>query len=121
VLRSNFFSPEQVEALVDDYHAADLDAADEAIVAFAEQVVLHADEVTAADIATLRGHGLDDAEIFDIVLAATARTFWSGVTDAIGYEPPEWWLEQTRPLLGERLFQALMVGRPVGQPVESSG
>ena len=121
MLRRQFFSAEQVEALAGDYRAAGLEPVDEAIAAFTEQVVLHAEEVTQADIDALRGHGLDDTEIFDITLAAAARIFWSRVNDAIGYEPPEWWIERTRPLLGERLFQALMVGRQFGQPAEPAG
>ena len=112
---------EQVEAVVaGDYRGAGLDPLDQAICAFAESVVLRAEEITPFEIDALRAHGLDDGAIFDIVLAASARLFWSRANDAIGYEPPGWWLERTPALLGERVFQSLMVGRQYGTPQQSN-
>jgi len=72
--------------------------------------------VTQGDIDTLRALGLDDAEIFDIALAATARLFWSRANDAIGYEPSQRLLERVQSLFGERAFRALLVGRQFGRP-----
>jgi len=116
VLRSRFFTAEQVEALIADYRTAGLDSTDEAIAAFAEKVALRAEQVTQGDIDTLRALGLDDAEIFDIALAATARLFWSRANDAIGYEPSQRLLERVQSLFGERAFRALLVGRQFGRP-----
>jgi hypothetical protein len=119
VLRSRFFSAEQVEALVVDYRTAGLDPTEEAIAAFAEKVVLRAEQVTQVDIDALRAHGLDDAEIVDIALVAAARLFWSRANDAIGYEPSQSLLERAQSLFGERTL-ALMVGRRFVQPGAAS-
>ncbi len=53
----------------------------------AEKVALHAYKVTPEDIERLRGFGLTDAEIFNVVLAAAARCFFSKSLDAMGAEP----------------------------------
>jgi alkylhydroperoxidase family enzyme len=55
----------------------------------AEKVALHAYKVTEADIEELRGLGLWDPEIFNVVLAAAARSFFSKTLDAMGCEPDE--------------------------------
>ena len=49
-----------------------------------EKVVLNAYKVTPEDIDGLRGHGFIDEEIVDIVLAASARSFFSKTLDALG-------------------------------------
>jgi alkylhydroperoxidase family enzyme len=102
-----------------DYAAAGLSPAEVAIAAFAEQVALRADEVTQADVDALRGHGLDDADVFDVVLAASARLFFSRANDAIGYEPSPSFLHRIRALFEEDLVRQLMVGRqfPSAEPV----
>lgn len=114
MLRSQLFTADQVEALTSDFRIAGLDSTDQAIAAFVEKVVLRANDITQADADLLRTVGLDDVEIFDIVLAATARVFWSRANDAIGYEPSELFLERVQSLFGERVFRALMVGRRFG-------
>jgi alkylhydroperoxidase family enzyme len=111
VLRSKFYSPEQVEAIVRDFRNAGLDPVDVAIMAFAEKVALHAYRVTAKDIESLRQHGLSEADILDVVLAAAARCFYSKSLDALGAEPDAAYLE-----LEDSLRQALTVGRPFGDP-----
>lgn len=110
MLRANFFSAEQLEAIVRDFRNAGLEPAEVAMMAFAQKVTLHAHEVTPQDIADLRGHGFSDAEILDIALAAAARNFYSKVLDAIGAEPDEVYLK-----LEEGLRRALTVGRPFGE------
>lgn len=60
VLRSRFYSAEQVEAIVRDYHNAGLDPVDVAIMDLAHKVALHAYKVTLKDIEGLRQHGLTD-------------------------------------------------------------
>lgn len=111
MLRSKFYSAEQVEAIVRDYHNAGLDPVDVAIMDLARKVALHAYKVTPKDIEGLRRHGLADAEILDVVLAAAARCFFSKTLDAVGAEPDETYLQ-----LEERLLNALAVGRPFGPP-----
>jgi alkylhydroperoxidase family enzyme len=82
VLAEQFYDFETVPRLPDG-----LDDADRAIMAFAEQVVDDATSVTQADVDVLRAHGLDDAEICDVVLAAAARCFFSKTLDALGAQP----------------------------------
>ena len=50
MLRSDFFSPEQVEAIAGDYRNAGLEPAEVAAMAFAEKVTHHAYKVTREDI-----------------------------------------------------------------------
>jgi alkylhydroperoxidase family enzyme len=82
VLAEQFYDFETVPRLPDG-----LDDADRAIMAFAEQVVDDATSVTQADVDALRAHGLDDAAICDVVLAAAARCFFSKTLDALGTRP----------------------------------
>ncbi len=107
VLRLKLFSPEQVEAIVKDYRNAGLEPAEVAMMAFAEKVTRNAYKVAPEDIDGLRSHGFSDAGILDIVLAASARNFFSRVLDAVGAEPDETYLK-----LEDSLREALTVGQP---------
>lgn len=110
MLRSKFFSAEQVEAIVRDYHNAGLEPAEVAMMAFAEKLTLNAYKITEKDIDELRAHGFTDAEILDIALAAAARNFFSKLLDAVGAEPDAEYLK-----LEKGLRKALAVGRPFGE------
>jgi uncharacterized peroxidase-related enzyme len=114
VLRSKFFSPEQVEAIARDYRNAGLEPVDVAIMAYAEKVIFHAYNVTEADIEELRGYGLSDGDILDVALTAAARAFFSKTLDAVGAEPDEVFMG-----LEDGLRETLAVGRPFG--VASAG
>jgi alkylhydroperoxidase family enzyme len=109
VLRSKFFSAEQLEAIVQDYRQAGLEPAEVAMMAYAEKIILNAYKVTPEDIDGLRAHGFSDTDILDIALTAAARSFYSKVLDAVGAEPDEQYLE-----LQPELRRALSVGRPFG-------
>lgn len=87
VLESAFFSRDEVERLVTDYRDAGLSPEEVAIMALAEKVALNAYKVTREDVQSVRDHGLTDAEIFDVVLAAAIRSFFSKTLDAMGAEP----------------------------------
>jgi alkylhydroperoxidase family enzyme len=93
VLRKNFFSAEQLIAIVVDYRNAGLDPTEVAIIALVEKVILDQHGVTQEEINRLLGLGLTDEEILDIVLAAAARSFYTKVLDALGAEPDEVYLE----------------------------
>lgn len=93
MLRLKLFSAEQVEAIAKDYRNAGLEPSEVAIMAFAEKVTRNAYKVSPEDIDGLRSHGLSDAEILDVVLAASARNFFSRVLDATGAEPDEAFLQ----------------------------
>ena len=103
VLAEKFYDYETVPGLPDG-----LDAADRAIMAFAERIVVDATAITQADIDELRGHGLADDEVFDVVLAATIRCFFSKTLDALGVQPDAEFAE-----LDPAFREALTVGRPI--------
>jgi uncharacterized peroxidase-related enzyme len=89
VLESKFYDRRQLEAIMRNFRDAGLDDVEVAIMGFAERVALHAYRVTSEDVEALRGHGLSDAEIFDVALAAALRCFFSKVLDSMGAEPDE--------------------------------
>jgi alkylhydroperoxidase family enzyme len=103
VLAEKFYDFESVPKLPDG-----LEDADRAIMGFAEKVVADATAVTEADIEELRGYGLGDDEIFDVVLAATIRCFFSKTLDALGVQPDPEFAE-----LDPAFREALTVGRPI--------
>ena len=107
MLRSRFFSAEQVEAIVQDYRNAGLELAEVAMMAYAEKIVLNAYKVTPEEIDGLRAHGFSDTDILDIAMTAAARSFLSKTSDAVGVEPDEKYMD-----LQPELRQALTVGRP---------
>lgn len=107
VLRAQLFSAEQVEAIARDYRTAGLPPEEVAMMAYAEKIALHAWRVAPEDIETLRRHGVTDEEILDIALAASARSFFSKVLDAVGAEPDPHYHD-----LEPSLRRVLAVGRP---------
>ena len=106
MLRSEFFTAEEVEAIVRDYRSAGLPPEEVALIAFAEKVALDAHNVTQEDIDRLRQHGFSDEEILDVALTAAARSFFSKVLDAVGAEPDAKYADLEQPLR-----EALTVGR----------
>jgi len=108
VLASKFFTPEEVVTLAHDFRSAGLAPLDVAIMELAEKAALHAYKVTEEDVERLRGFGLGDAEIFDVVLAATARAFFSKSLDSMGAEADEAYVDR----LGAVVAAELAVGRP---------
>ena len=106
VLFKNFFSSDQIQAIVKDFRNAGLSAEEIALMAFAQKVIKHASKVTQEDMDELRGFGLSDKEILDVVLVATARSFFSKTLDALGMEPDDAYLH-----LEPALLQALATGR----------
>ena len=87
--RNNFFSPEEIAAIVKDYRNAGLAPDEVAVMSLAQKIIRKAHQVSEADFEELRGLGLSDAEIFDVVLACTARSFFSKTLDATGAVPDE--------------------------------
>jgi alkylhydroperoxidase family enzyme len=106
VLAEKFYDFESVPGLPDG-----LDDTDRAIMAFAEKVVADATSITEADVEVLRAHGLSDDEIFDVVLAATIRCFFSKTLDALGVQPDAAFAE-----LDPAFREPLTVGRPIETP-----
>jgi uncharacterized peroxidase-related enzyme len=113
ILRSRFFSDEQVARIAQDYRQAGLESAEVALMAYAEKITLDASSVTQEDIDGLKSCGYSDEEILSIALAATARCFFSKTLDAVGAEPDASYME-----MDNDLRQALTVGRPIAHQSE---
>ncbi len=86
-----------------------------AILPFARKVARDATKVTQDDIDRLRHAGLDDAEIFDIIVVTAARAFFTTLLDGLGVQADGAFAD-----MEEGLRQALTVGRPIAG-VESAG
>jgi uncharacterized peroxidase-related enzyme len=97
-----------VRAIALGRRSDELDEVDMAVIGLADKVAADATAVTRGDIEHLRGLGLSDAEILDVVLAAAARCFFSKVLDAVGCDPDAAFNE-----LEPGLRDALTVGRPI--------
>ncbi|MEP7017035.1 MAG: hypothetical protein ABI899_03330 [Actinomycetota bacterium] len=73
--------------LLSDPDSADLAPVDRAVVALARKMVGGAADVSDRDIDRLRGCGLNDEEIFDVILTVAARCSFSKTLDATGTAP----------------------------------
>src|SRR4029079_4288985 len=85
VLQKQFGEPVLEIAL--DHRSAGLDPVDVAVMDLAERVVDDATSIGAAELHPLRALGLSDTDIMDVVLAASARCFFSKTLDAMGVLP----------------------------------
>jgi uncharacterized peroxidase-related enzyme len=110
VLLDGMVGAEQLTAITQDHHVAGLDEVDIAVMDLADKVAEDATAVTPADIDRLRKLGLADADIFDVIAAASARCFFSKVLDALGTQPDARFAD----LEPAALREALTVGRPIG-------
>ena len=111
VLLENHLDAETLRAAATDHHAAGLDAVDVAVMDLAEKVATDATSVTQDDVDNLRGLGLTDAEVFDVVAAAAARCFLTKVVDGLGARPDASYAD----LEPSELREALTVGRPIAE------
>ena len=87
-----------------------LDDQERAVVAFAAKAARSAADITVDDVQVLRRHGLDDAEILDVVLATAARCFFSTVLDATGTLADAGFADR----MSGDLLRALTCGRAIG-------
>jgi uncharacterized peroxidase-related enzyme len=101
-----FYSSEETLAIVTGSDDAPLREAEVEMMRFARKVARHASEIAADDVARLKAHGFDDAEIFDIAAAATARTFFAQLCEGLGALGDRALAE-----MHPRLRDALTVGR----------
>jgi uncharacterized peroxidase-related enzyme len=108
VLLDRFLDAEQLRDTLLDHRAANLDEVDVAVMDLAEKVADDATAVIPADIEGLRELGLTDEEIFDVVLVAAVRAFYSKTLDALCIEADALYNE-----LEPALRQTLTVGRPI--------
>jgi uncharacterized peroxidase-related enzyme len=108
LLDNGLSTPQQLQAIVVDFHTAGLDEVDVAVMELADKVASDATAITDGDLQTLRDLGLTDEEITSVVLAAAARCFFSKTLDALGVEP-----DADYRSLDAELRDALTVGRPI--------
>ena len=109
ILAEEILTPAAVTDLVIDPSAAPIDAEERAVFEFAGRIAEDATAISPVDIDGLRSHGLSDREIFDVVLTAAARSFFSKVLDATATLPDHQYAETLDP----ELLEALTVGRPL--------
>ena len=92
----------------------ELSEAELAVAAYARKIADDASTITADDVEALRGHGLSDAEIFDIAAAAAGRAFFTKLLDALGVQA-----DIAASKLNDDFRTPLTVGRPVSsEPAE---
>jgi uncharacterized peroxidase-related enzyme len=109
VLVEQFMDSDALREIVVDHRAAGLDPVDVAVMDLAEKVAADAGAVTQADIDRLHQLGLSDTDIFNVVLAAAARCFFTKALDGIGVQADAEYADQLEP----ELLDALVVGRPI--------
>jgi alkylhydroperoxidase family enzyme len=105
-----FLDPASVRDIATDHRSAGLEPVDVAVRDFAERVPGDAGSITRADVERLRGLGLSDGDVVDVVLAAAVRSFFSKTLDALGVEPDRVYAD-----LEPGLREALTVGRPIAE------
>jgi uncharacterized peroxidase-related enzyme len=108
VLVEQFDAAPEVRAIAGGAHG-DLDPVESAVVRLAEKVAGGAADMTEQDLGEVRALGLSDDDVLDVVLAASARCFFSTTLDATGTEP-----DPAYRSLDAQLQEALVVGRPIG-------
>jgi uncharacterized peroxidase-related enzyme len=99
---------DRLGAIVTDHRRAGLEPVDVAVMSFADKLTRDPSAVTAEDVDGLRGHGLSDEEVLDVVLIVALRNFFTRVLDGVG--------AQADRALGDQLAEladVLVVGRPV--------
>jgi len=111
VLAREGLDADELTGIITNAEDAPLDEQERAIMIFVSKVVRDATSVTQADIDALKTHALTDAEIFDIVAAASARCFFSKTLDALGTTPDQAYVDK----LGPDLAHKLALGRPIEQ------
>jgi alkylhydroperoxidase family enzyme len=114
-LRSSYCSLAHGKVLVEKFGVRPEDTLtdeEQAVQELARKVAADALSVTEADYGRLRAFGLGDDEIFDVVLAAAARSFFCKAIDGTGTQPDA----EYRELLDADLREALTVGRPIAEP-----
>ncbi len=108
ILADQFVDANAVRAVVGGAAETRLGEQEVAVVELARKVADDASTVTQADIDRLRAAGLGDGEIFEVILAAAMRCFFSKTLDACGIQP-----DSALRGLDPGLREALTVGREI--------
>jgi len=107
VLRKNFFTAAQLEAIARDFRHAGLEEKEVLMMEYAQKVVREASSTTRQDFDNLRKAGWTDEDILSITQTAAARSFVSKVFDALNAEADPIYKE-----LDEETHHALIGKRP---------
>jgi uncharacterized peroxidase-related enzyme len=108
-LRDDCDDEATMRAIAADPSGAALDATDRAVIDFAAKVARDASSITAADAERLRARGLSEDEIVDVVLAVSARAFFTKVLDGLGVQA-DFQLGET---FDPEVRTQVTVGRPI--------
>lgn len=95
-------------AIAQDPSGAALSEQDRAVYRFAAKVATDAASISRQDVDELREVGLSDAEVADVVFAASARSFFTRVLDGLGAQLDA----QTADTFAPDLLGSMVVGRP---------
>jgi uncharacterized peroxidase-related enzyme len=108
ILATRYYPAEKVVSMAADEVGDGLDAADVAVIRFARKVAQEAEKITQEDVDELRDLGLSDADVFNVIVVAAARCFFSKVLDATGTLP-----DAALHDMPDQLRSALTVGREI--------
>lgn len=115
VLLETDYSTDDIIDIVETGGKNCLSIKEQAVVKFAALVVGNASMISEQDVEQLRSAGCREAEIFDVVVTASARCFFAKIHDALGVE-----VDSTAAAMDQSLLDLLVVGRPISnEPVES--
>lgn len=103
-----FFSNAEICAIADQQEVGSVTAAEEEMMRFSRKVAKDAATITAEDVQRLKGHGLSDADVFDVAATAAGRAFFTKLLDAVGSLP-----DAGFKAVDEDLRAHLTVGRPI--------
>jgi len=99
ILIKNGISLDQLRLILTNFKDAGLQPSEVAMMEFAQKIIRNVNEITLADVDSLRALGIEDVEILDITLTATMRSFASKTFDALGAKPDAVYHELEQQLL----------------------
>ena len=99
---------QSLATIAQDPSGAALSEQDRAVYRFAAKVATDAASISQQDVDELREVGLSDAEVADVVFAASARSFFTRVLDGLGAQLDA----QTADTFAPDLLGSMVVGRP---------
>lgn len=101
-----------LDLLAEDPTGAALNREDRLAYRFAAKVAISAESISQEDVDHLREIGLSDADIADLVFAASARSFFTRVLDGLGAQLDA----ETAEAFSPALLTSMIVGRPPDNP-----